>query len=95
MLVALENVKSWTFQTDPLPNVGQSKLNLDGIRLDSPALQVRGKGFIGFDQAVTFDLAAHLLGGGTRGGQVASGGSAGAGIQVSVYWYCKVPTSTA
>jgi hypothetical protein len=46
-------------------NVGQRKLNLDGIQLDSPALKVNGKGFIDFDQAINFDLSAHLLGGGT------------------------------
>jgi uncharacterized protein involved in outer membrane biogenesis len=66
-------------------NVGQSKLNLDGIQLESPALRVTGKGFIGFDQAVTFDLAAHLLGGGAPAvNQIAAGGSAGGGIPVSV-----------
>jgi uncharacterized protein involved in outer membrane biogenesis len=66
-------------------NVGQSKLNLDGIQLDSPALQVTGKGFIGFNQAVNFDLAAHLLGGGTSTvSLIANGGSASGGIPVAV-----------
>ena len=66
-------------------NVGQTKLNLDGIQLDSPALRVDGKGIIGFDQAINFELAAHLLGGGTSAiNQIATGGSAGGGIPVSV-----------
>jgi uncharacterized protein involved in outer membrane biogenesis len=66
-------------------NVGQRKLNLDGIQLDSPALKVNGKGFIDFDQAVNFELAAHLLGTGTSAlSQVATGGSSGGGIPVSV-----------
>ena len=77
-------------------NVGQSKLNLDSIQLDSSALQVTGKGFIGLDQAVTFDLAVHLLGGGTPGGHPGCirrlGRRGNSGFR---YWYCRVPTSTA
>ena len=65
-------------------NVAGSKLNLDGILLDGPALRVNGQGFIGFDQAINFELAAHLLGGGTPVSQIATGGSGGGGIPVSV-----------
>jgi uncharacterized protein involved in outer membrane biogenesis len=66
-------------------NVALSKLNLEGIALDSPALRVTGKGFIALDQAINFELAAHLLGGGTSAlSQIAAGGSAGGGIPVSV-----------
>ena len=64
-------------------NVAQSRLNLDGIQLDSPALKVNGKGVIGFDQAINFELAAHLLGGGSVN-QIAAGGPGGGGIPVSV-----------
>jgi hypothetical protein len=55
-------------------NIGQSKLSFDGIQLDSPALRVTGKGFIGFDQAISFELAAHTSGG---IGQVADPGGHG------------------
>ena len=73
-------------------NVAQSKLNLDGIALDSPALRVTGKGFIGFDQAINFEMAAHLLGGGTSAvSQVATGGSSGGGIPVSVTGTVEAP----
>jgi uncharacterized protein involved in outer membrane biogenesis len=65
-------------------NVVQSKLNLDGIQLDSPALRVNGQGSVGFDQAVNFELAAHLLGPGSPLSQIATGGSGGGGIPVSV-----------
>jgi len=72
-------------------NVAQSKLNLDGIALDSPAIRVNGKGFIGFDQVINFELAAHLLGGGTSAlSQVATGGSGG-GIPVSVAGTVEAP----
>ena len=65
-------------------NVAQSRLNLDGIQLDSPALKVNGKGVIGFDQAINFELAAHLLGGGGSVSQIAAGGPGGGGIPVAV-----------
>jgi uncharacterized protein involved in outer membrane biogenesis len=73
-------------------NVGQSKLNLENIRLDSPALRVMGKGVIGFDQTLNFELVAHLGGGSSPAGgisqavsQVAGGGQGGGGgIPVSV-----------
>ena len=66
-------------------NVAQRTLNLDGILLDSPALKVNGKGFINFDQVINFEMAAHLLGGGTSAvAQMATGGSSGGGIPVSV-----------
>ena len=66
-------------------NVGQSRLNLDDIQLDSPALKVNGKGFIGFDQILNFELAAHLSGGGASPvvKQVAAGGQSG-GIPLTV-----------
>ncbi len=44
-------------------NIGQGKLGFDGIALDSPALRVTGKGFIGFDQAINFELSAQTAGG--------------------------------
>jgi uncharacterized protein involved in outer membrane biogenesis len=73
-------------------NVAQSKLNLDGIALDSPALRVNGKGFIGFDQVINFELAAHLLGTGTSAlSQIATGGSGGGGIPVSVAGTVEAP----
>jgi len=73
-------------------NVAQSKLSLDGIALDSPAIRVNGKGFIGFDQVINFELAAHLLGGGTSTlSQVANGGSGGGGIPVSVAGTVEAP----
>jgi uncharacterized protein involved in outer membrane biogenesis len=65
-------------------NVAQTKLNLDGILLDSPALKVTGKGVIGFDQALNFELAAHLLGSAAGLSQIATGDSGGGGIPVSV-----------
>ncbi|HVP47433.1 MAG TPA: AsmA family protein [Bryobacteraceae bacterium] len=64
--------------------VAESKLNLNGIQLDGPALRVNGQGSIGFDQAVNFELAAHLVGGGSPINQIATGGSGGGGIPVSV-----------
>ena len=61
-------------------NIGQSKLSFDGIQLDSPALRVTGKGFIGFDQAINFELTAHTAGGiGQLATRVGMGSQAGGG----------------
>ncbi|PYT27323.1 MAG: hypothetical protein DMG58_20560 [Acidobacteria bacterium] len=61
-------------------NIGQSKLNFDGIQLDSPALRVTGNGFIGFDQAINFELTAHTAGGiGQLATRVGMGSQAGGG----------------
>lgn len=61
-------------------NIGQSKLSFDGIQLDSPALRVTGKGFIGFDQDINFELAAYTSGGiGQLASRVGMGSQAGGG----------------
>ena len=61
-------------------NIGQSKLSFEGIQLDSPALRVNGRGFIGFDQAINFELAAHTAGGvGQLTNRVGMGSQAGGG----------------
>ena len=67
-------------------NVGESKLNLDGIQLDSPALRVTGRGFIDFNQNINFEVAAHIEGGGSGQmlNKVAGGQGGGGGIPVSV-----------
>ena len=44
----------------------QSRLNLDGIVLDGPALRATGKGVIDFDQNIRFDLDARVTGGVAR-----------------------------
>ncbi len=65
-------------------NIGQSKLSFDGIDLESPALRVTGKGFIGFDQALNFELGAHTAGSvGQLAMQVGMGTQAG-GIPLTV-----------
>jgi len=65
-------------------NIGQGKLSFDGIELDSPALRVTGKGFIGFDQAINFELGAHTAGSvGQLATQVGMGSQAG-GIPLTV-----------
>jgi uncharacterized protein involved in outer membrane biogenesis len=61
-------------------DIGQSKLSFEDIQLDSPALRVTGKGFIGFDQAINFELAAHTAGGvGQVANRVSMGSQAGSG----------------
>jgi uncharacterized protein involved in outer membrane biogenesis len=61
-------------------NIGQSKLSFEDIQLDSPALRVTGKGFIGFDQAINFELAAYTAGGiGQLANRVGMGSQAGGG----------------
>jgi hypothetical protein len=61
-------------------NIGQSKLSFEGIQLDSPALRVNGRGFIGFDQAINFELTAHTAGGlGQLTNRVGIGSQVGAG----------------
>ncbi|PYT22266.1 MAG: hypothetical protein DMG57_35845 [Acidobacteria bacterium] len=65
-------------------NVGESKLNLDGIQLESPALRVTGKGFIDFDQSMNFELVAQTQGGAGQMLNKVAGFQAGAGIPVSV-----------
>jgi hypothetical protein len=42
--------------------VGQRRLDLSGIVLDSPALDLTGKGSIGFDETLGFDLEAAVSG---------------------------------
>ena len=64
--------------------IGQEKLNLSGIALDSPALRVTGQGFIGFDQAINFVLAAHLGGGASTLVSRAGVGGQGGGIPLTV-----------
>jgi uncharacterized protein involved in outer membrane biogenesis len=43
-------------------NIGQSKLNVDGLALESPALRLNGRGVIDFDHNLNFDLVAHTSG---------------------------------
>ena len=43
-------------------NVGQARIMVDALQLDSPALRVTGKGAINFDQAINFELIAHVTG---------------------------------
>jgi uncharacterized protein involved in outer membrane biogenesis len=64
--------------------IGQEKMNLDGIALDSPVLRVTGQGYIGFDQAINFALAAHVSGGvSTMVSRTGVGGQTG-GIPLTV-----------
>jgi len=65
--------------------VGQSKLNLEAIQLDSPVLRVTGQGVIGFDQTLNFQLTAHLGSGGQVLNAVSSlGQRGGGGIPVTI-----------
>ncbi len=43
-------------------NLGQRRLDLSGVLLDSPLLRLTGSGAIGFDQALNFDLQARVTG---------------------------------
>ncbi|HOQ45007.1 MAG TPA: AsmA family protein [Bryobacteraceae bacterium] len=43
-------------------NIGQRRLDLSGVLLDSPALRLAGRGWIGFDQSLDFDLEARVTG---------------------------------
>ncbi len=43
-------------------NIGQRRLDLSGVLLDSPALRLTGRGAIGFDQSLNFDLEARVTG---------------------------------
>lgn len=43
-------------------NIGQRRLDLSGVLLDSPALRLAGRGAIGFDQSLDFDLEARVTG---------------------------------
>jgi ATP-dependent Lhr-like helicase len=43
-------------------NIGQKRLDLSGVLLDSPVLRLTGSGAIGFDQALNFDLQALVTG---------------------------------
>lgn len=43
-------------------NLGQRRLDLSGVLLDSPVLRLTGSGAIGFDQALNFDLQARVTG---------------------------------
>jgi len=72
-------------------NVGQSKLNLDGIQLESPALRVTGKGFIDFDETMNFELVAHTEGGATQMLNKVAGLQAGGEIPVSVTGTVEAP----
>jgi hypothetical protein len=42
--------------------IGQRRLDLSGVVLDSPALKLTGGGAIGFDQSLNFDLQAQVTG---------------------------------
>lgn len=65
--------------------VGQSKLNLEAIQLDSPVLRVTGQGVIGFDQTLNFQLTGHLGSGGQVLNAVSSlGQRGGGGIPVTI-----------
>jgi len=64
--------------------IGQEKLNLDGIALDSPALRLTGQGYIGFDQALNLALAAHLSGGASTLVTRTGAGGQGGGIPLTV-----------
>jgi len=72
-------------------NVGESKLNLDGIRLESPALEVTGRGFIDFNQNMNFELVAHTQGGATQMLNKVAGLQAGGSIPVSVTGTVETP----
>ena len=65
-------------------NIGQGKLSFDGIELDSPALRVTGKGFIGFDQSINFDLGAHTAGSVGQLATLVGMGSQAGGIPLTV-----------
>lgn len=47
-------------------NIGQRRLDITGMQLDSPALRLAGKGAIGFDQSLDFDLEARVTGAAAR-----------------------------
>ena len=68
-------------------NIGQGKLGFEGIQLDSPALRVTGRGGIGFDQTINFELAAYTAGGmgqlATRVGMGSQPGSGGMPLVVN------------
>jgi uncharacterized protein involved in outer membrane biogenesis len=72
-------------------NVAQSKLNLDGIQLESPALRITGKGFIDFDQTMNFELVAHTQGGATQMLNKVAGLQSGGEIPVSVTGTVEAP----
>jgi hypothetical protein len=72
-------------------NVGQSKLNFDGIQLDSPALRVTGRGSIDFDHSLNFELAVHTEGAGTSQILDVATGAGSGGIPVSVSGTLEAP----
>jgi uncharacterized protein involved in outer membrane biogenesis len=47
-------------------NIGQRRLDLSGVLLDSPVLRLTGRGAIGFDQSLNFDLEARVTGASAR-----------------------------